>query len=79
MLATETVRSGGRSGSGELVPVILFAPKGKEREHELLEHKRNSKQLPGKHETDENTVATVRAPRRQFWQEMEKNGGVSAI
>ena len=52
MLATETVRSGGRSGSGELVPVILFAPKGKEREHELLEHKRNSKQLPGKRDTD---------------------------
>ena len=52
LLATETVRSGGRSGSGELIPAILFAPKGKEREHELLEHKRNSKQLPGKHDTD---------------------------
>ena len=51
-LATETARSGGRSGSGELVPAILFAPKGKEREHELLEHKRNSKQLPGKRDTD---------------------------
>jgi hypothetical protein len=71
-LATETVRSGGRSGSGELVPAILFVPKAKEREHELLEHKRNPKQLPGKRDTDENTVATVRAPRRQFWPEMER-------
>ena len=52
LLATVTVRSGGRSGSGELIPAILFAPKGKEREHELLEHKRNSKQLPGKRDTD---------------------------
>jgi hypothetical protein len=39
LLATETVRSGGRSGSGELVPAILFVPKAKERAHELLEHK----------------------------------------
>ena len=51
-LATETVRSGGRFGSDELVPAILSAPKGKEREYELLEHKRNSKPLPGKRDTD---------------------------
>ena len=46
------VWSGGRSGSGELVPAILFVPKAKERAHELLEHKKNLKQLPEKHGTD---------------------------
>ena len=41
LLATETVSSGGSSGSGKLVPAILLTVKEKEREHEQPGHERN--------------------------------------
>ena len=64
--------SGRCSGSGKLVPAILFASKGKERAHEQLEHERNLKRLLKRRDTDWNTVATGGAPRRRSRPELEK-------
>ena len=66
------VRSGGCSGSGEVVPAILFASREKERAHEQLEHERNSKRSLERRDTDWNTVATGRVPRRRSWPELEE-------
>jgi len=41
--ATEAVSSGGASGSGKLVPVILLTFKERERAHEQPGHGRNLK------------------------------------
>ena len=68
------VRSGGCSGSGEAVPVDLFTSREKERAHEQLEHERNLKRLLERRDTDWNTVATGRAPRRRSRPELEKTG-----
>ena len=71
-LATEAVSSGGSSGSGQLVPVILLTFKEREQAHEQPGHGGNSKQSPEGCDTHWNTVATGRTPRRRSWPELEK-------
>jgi len=66
------VRSGGCSGSGELVSAILFASKAKERAHKQLEHENNLKRPSKRRDTDWNTVATGRAPRQWSRPELKK-------
>ena len=66
------VRSGGCSGSGELVPTILFAPKAKERAHEIQRRKKNRKQPRAGCATHWNSETTEGASRRRFRPEMEK-------
>ena len=66
------VWSGGCSGSGEVVPAILFASREKKRAHEQLEHEKNLKRPLERCDTDWNTVATGRAPRRRSRPELEK-------
>jgi hypothetical protein len=72
LLATEAVSSGGGSGSGKLVPVILLTFKERERAHEQPGHGRNLKQSPAGCDTHWNTVATRRTPRRRSRPELEK-------
>ena len=57
--------SGGCSGSGELVPAILFASKAKERAHELQGWKRNWKQSRARCVTHWNSAATEGISRRR--------------
>ena len=74
-LAMVAVSSGGCSGSGEVVPVILLASREKEKAHELLGMKRNRKQPLARYVTHWNSAATERAPRRGFLPELgEKKG-----
>ena len=55
------VWSGGCSGSGEVVPVILFASREKEKAHELLGIKRNRKHPLVRYLAHWNSAATERA------------------
>ena len=71
-LAMVAVSSGGCSGSGEVVPVILLASREKEKAHELLGMKRNRKQPLARYVTHWNSAATERAPRRGFLPELGK-------
>ena len=64
------VRSGGCSGSGELVPAILFASKAKERAHKLQGRKRNRKQPRARCATHWNSAATEGVSRRRFLPEL---------
>jgi len=70
--ATVAVRSGGCSGSGELVPANLFASKSKERAHELKRQKRIRKQSRARRATHGNSTATEGVSRRHFRSELEK-------
>ena len=67
-----TVWSGGCSGSGEVVPTILFMSREKERVHEHLGNEKNLKRPLERRDTDWNTVTTGRAPRRRSRPELEK-------
>ena len=69
-LATLAVSSGGCSGSGEVVSVILLASREKEKAHELLGKERNWKQPLVRHVSHWNSAATERAPRRGFLPEL---------
>ena len=63
VLATVAVSSGGCSGSGEVVPVNLFASTEKEHAHEHLGNERNRKRPLARRDTVWNDVATGKAPR----------------
>jgi hypothetical protein len=67
------VWSGGCSGSGEVVPAILFASREKEKAHELLGIKRNRKHSLARYIAHWNSAAMERVPRRRFRPELEKN------
>jgi len=69
-LAMVAVSSGGCSGSGEVVPVILLASREREKAHELLGMERNRKQPLARYVTHWNSAATERAPRRGFLPEL---------
>jgi len=66
------VRSGGCSGSGELVLAILFASKAKEQAHKLQGRKRNRKQPRAWCATHWNSAATEGVSRQRFLPELEK-------
>ena len=67
------VWSGGCSGSGEVVPVILFASREKEKAHELLGIKMNRKHPLARYNAHWNSAATERVSRRRFRPELERN------
>ena len=66
------VRSGGCSGSRELVPAILFTSKAKERAHKLQGQKRNRKQSRARCVTHWNSAATEGVSRRRSRPELEE-------
>ena len=65
VLATVAVSSGRCSGSGEVVPVNLFASREKEHAHEHLGNERNQKRPLARRDTVWNDVATGKALRRR--------------
>ena len=91
-LATVAVRSGGSSGSGKVVPAILFASREEEEAHELLGIKRNRKHPLVRYFAHWNSAATERAHggglgrcwgrTEKFWQlgglEKELGGALSS-
>jgi len=59
------VPSGGRSELNGVVPVILLAPKGKEREHELQDIKVKLQRPSPRLKTLRGGLATMKCPRRR--------------
>ena len=57
--------SGGRSELNGVVPVILLAPKGKEREHELKDIKMKLQRPSPRLKALRDGLATMKCPRRR--------------